>query len=849
MRYGNSRSTGWRKFCSTLAMASLWAIAGQPAAQAAAPKGAHIVRMEFSEPPGFSSLTAEQTAVVDIYFGGKRLGDAKVTFKPGSLTFADPAKLVALLPDLADIPAVLAALSANDLPSNARLVCTPGANPAECGHLAPRVAGIIFDQDRFRIDLFVNPQLITIKQAVGRQYVQRPEAGVSVVDAISAVMSGSSNGQRFYNVQNNLIIGDADRRLRAEFAYASGFGVQADRLVFEIDKPERRYMAGAFWAQGTDLIGRRKILGLGIETQIDTRLDKDALWGNPLVVFLAQRARVDIIRDGRVLTSRIYDAGNQSLDTRGLPNGAYEVTLQIVEAGGATRQEKRFFTKNQSIAAPGQKVFFAYAGVLADDTRRAFVAPTGTPFFEAGMARRISPHLAIDATVAATNKTVIGELGAYVISPLAQMRVAAVASTKGQYGGLLQVSSQGNTRLGFNFDLRRIAVGRQPTVAGPGEFTFGAPAEAADAGLPLARHTFTQVSGSLSYNLKDARFGFAATYRREQGQPVNYSYGPTFRWEFLRRDQLRMSASGDLAFTSQGRSGFIGLSLQLLGNRSSVSADAGMRVVSNKGEPGRSGAVASLRGNWQDDDFAGAELNLAGGYDRDLEQNALNASAELRGERLSLQGDVTHSLGHSGSPTQYSLGLQTTLGMRGGRIVLRGRDQNDSMVIVKVDGAGPDDRFDVLVNDGKVGSLRGGGNAAVAVPAYRQYEVRIRQTGGDLLHYDGSVRKVGLYPGNVARLSWKARKVIAMFGRLLLPTGEPVRQALVSNPAGIGETDDNGYFQIEGESGSTLEVGMRGGAVCRVDLPQLQPQDGYAPLGTLICRAPSAPFRLSSAEK
>ena len=847
----NGDSIGKLRRCThiLLAAALLWAVAVQPAAQAAVTNNARIARIELREPPGFSTLTAKQTAVVDIYFGGKRIGDATVTYQPGSLTFADPAKLVALLPDLADAPAVLAALSASQLPSNPGLVCTPGANPAECGRLSPRVTGIIFDQDHFRVDIFVSPQMMAVRQTVSRQYVQRPESGLSIVNAIGAVMSGSSSGPRYYNVQNNLIIGDADRRVRAEFAYASGFGLQADRLVLEVDKPERRYMAGAFWAPGTDLIGRRKMLGLGIETQIDTRLDKDALWGNPLVVFLAQRARVDIVRDGRVLTSRIYDAGNRSLDTRGLPNGAYEVTLQIVDAGGTMREEKRFFAKNQTIAAPGQKVFFAYAGVLADDTNRTFIAPTAIPFFQVGIARRLSPGLALDATVAATNRTVMGELGTYVVSPLAQVRLAAVVSTRGQYGGLLQISSQGSSRFGFNFDLRRISVARQQALTASGDDLPGTLVGAADAALPLARRTFSQVSGSLSYNLKNARFGFAASYRREQGQPVNYNYGPSFRWEFLRRGPLRMSASGDLAFTSQGRSGFIGLSLQLLGNRSSISADAGIRSAHLDGATRRSGPVGSLRGSLQDDNFAGAELSLAGGYDHDLENDSLNGSAELRGERLSLRGDVTHSLGQGGSPTQYSLGLQTTLGMRGGRIVLRGRDQNDSMVIVKVDGAGPNDRFDVLVNDGKSGSVRGSGSVAVAVPAYRQYEVRIRQSGGDLLHYDGSVRKVGLYPGNVARLSWKASKVVAMFGRLLLDSGEPVKLASVTNPAGIGETDDNGYFQVEAESGSALDVALPGGASCHVGLPQLQPRDGYAPLGTLICHPQPAPFRLSSAEK
>lgn len=837
--------------------AFLWLLIAAPFAQAATGNKSGVTHIELGEPAGFSSLTGEQSAVVDVFFGNKRIGDAKVTFRPGRLTISDPEKLVTLLPDLIDRTAVLTALSAPDLPSRPELICTPSANPEQCGRLLPQVAGIIFDQDRFRLDIFVNPQLMAIRQSTSRQYVQRPEAGLSIVNAISAVMSGSSRGQRFYNLQNNLIVGDADRRLRAEFAYASGFGLQADRLVMELDRPERRYMAGAFWAPGTDLIGRRKIVGLGIETQIDTRLDKDEVWGNPLVVFLNQRSRVDIVRDGRVLTSRIYDAGNQTLDTRGMPNGTYEVTLRISEAGGGQREDKRLFIKNQKIAAIGQKVFFAYAGVLADDRRRGFVAPTSTPFFQAGIARRLNMHLALDATVLATDKTVSGELGAFYLTPFAQIRLAAVATSQGQYGGLLNISSQGSSRLGFNFDLRRIKAADVPTLPGNSSTKFGPPdsigadfsTSDANARLPLARRSFSQVSGSLSYSLGNARLAFDATYRKEQGQPVNYSYGPSFNWEFLRRGPLRMSANGNLAITNRGRSGFVGINLQLLGAKTSFDASAGLRSADIVGEPSRNRPVGSVHGSWQGEKLLGADATIGAGLQHDLESDVLNGSAELRGDKFSLNADVIHTMGQAGNPTQYSVGFQTSIGLRGGSVAFKGRELNDSMVIVKVDGAGPKDRFEVLVNDGKAGELRGRGSSAVAVAGYRQYEVRIRQTDGDLLHYDGSVRRVGLYPGNVARLSWKARKVVAMFGRLLTTSGEPVRLASVTNPAGIGETDDNGYFQIEAESGSALEVALPGGASCHVDLPQLQPKDGYAPLGNLICRPLPTPFRLSSAEK
>src|SRR5207247_1591607 len=143
-------------------------------------------------------------------------------------------------------------------------------------------------------------------------------------------------------------------------SYSSGVGFLVDNFVAEVDEPGTRYSGGLFWAPGIDLTGQRKILGVGVGTQFDTRVDRDQVFGNQLIVFLAQRSRVDILRDGRLLTSRSYEAGNQALDTAGLPDGSYEVVLRIQEFGGGAREERRFFIKNARIAPLDQPVYFGY---------------------------------------------------------------------------------------------------------------------------------------------------------------------------------------------------------------------------------------------------------------------------------------------------------------------------------------------------------------------------------------------------------------------------------------------------------------------------------------------------------
>jgi outer membrane usher protein FimD/PapC len=818
-------------------------------AQANATGGKQLATIGVGEPDGFSNLVTPQSALVDVYFGGKRLGDAQVIYEPGSLSFNDPAKLVALLPDLANTSAVEAALAVSSLSTNASLICMPGSDPTICGRLSPQVAGIIFDQQHFRVDVFVSPHLLAVKTAVPQQYLPRPDSGLAIVDAIGAVMSGSSDGSRFYNLQDHLILGDADRRLRSDLSYASGFGVQTDRLVAEIDKPGWRYSAGAFWAPGTDLIGRRKMVGIGIETQIDTRLDKDVMRGNPLVVFLNQRARVDILRDGRVQTSRIYEAGNQTLDTAGLPDGSYEVVLRIEQAGGSQHEERRFFTKNPLIAAVGQKILFAYAGVLADDVRGRFLAPTGTPFFQGGAARRLGPHLALDGTVLVTDKTVLGEIGAYYIAARAQLRIAAVGSSNGDYGGLIQLSTQGNSRFNFNFDLRSIKTnGRtlpldtEHSIAESGSLFGGEPST-----LPLANSSFTQVSGNISYSLPSAQFGVSASYRRERGERARYSIGPSLRWEFLRRGPLRLSFNGDLALTDQGHSGFVGLGLQILGGRSSLGGGIGIRSTALHGEPHRTSLVGGVNGSWQDNNLAGAQLNLGGAYERDINRDEVTATANLRGKKASLLADVIENFGVDGGHTQYSLGFQTSAAFRGGTLAFEGRNQSDSMVVVKVEGAKSSNPFEVIVNDGPVGTVRSGGSLAVALPSYRQYDVRIRPIGGDLIHYDGSARRVGLYPGNVAKLSWIAKPVTALFGRLVLENGQPVATAAIGGTGSIIVTDEHGYFQIETANGDDLVVSLPDGGSCRVSLPLITPVNSYAALGTLTCRRHLPEVQLTSA--
>ena len=835
-RHGRKLSPAW--FATATALGGVLA-APAGASDSAPPTPA----IRAAAPAGFDQLLAPQHGVVDVWFGGKRVGQAEAVFAPGEFRFVDAAALTALLPDITDRARVGAALGLPLDPHAAR-ACSGGEIP-ECGRLDPEVAGVIFDAARFRVDVFVSARLRAVRAISTPRYLPRPAPGLSLVDAIGVTIAGNSGDTPVYNIENRAIIGNGAARLRSDLSWTSGYGLRSDVLAAELDRHDLRYSAGSFWAPGVELTGRRKMLGVAIETQLDTRLDRELIEGSPLIVFLQQRAQVDIFRDGRLLVSRIYDAGNQSLDTSSLPDGSYDVVLRISEADGTHREERRFYSKMRRIAPLGRPMIAAYVGMLTRERAGAIIGTPGTPFLAASYARRLRPSLALDAIVMATDHRAIGQIGADLLTRPARLRVAALAGSNGDIGVLAQLSSTGRGPLSINFDLRAISSRRGGALfPESGDTRAALGPTAGDSALSaLATGSYVQFAGSMTYRLGAAQLGLLGVYHRQAGQRAFYSVGPSIRWPFLRRGGLEVAFSGDFAVSEHARTGFAGFSIRRLSGRSSIGASAGGRGASGGL---RGGAVAAVDATWQREMLDGA-FDAGAGLARDPDGTAATGHATLRAPRGSASIDLAHRFDGAGG-TQYGVALRTGFATGGGRVELRDGEGETSAVFVKLDHAPADARFDVMVDDTPRAVVGGGRMAAIALPAYRRYDIRLRARDGDMLHYDGAARTVSLYPGNVATLGWSATRVAALFGRALWPDGSAVTNADVSAPGSIARTDAQGYFLITAAPDGLLTIAAPGGRGCHVRLGGVTPVEGYAAIGDVTCR-PAPTLAALSPEK
>jgi hypothetical protein len=803
------------------------------ASQAAQPACAAAIHSA-GAPAGFDALERPREILVDVYFGDRKLGEAMAVASPGTLRFLEPGKLLALLPDLSGSPQILATLS-SELPSHPELVCSPG-NRGNCGQLSPEVAGVIFDESRFRADLFLAPAMLRPVLPSEQVYLDTPVAPLSLTSAMGFAVSGSSSGSPSYNIQNRTILGLRNARLRADSSYASHLGVIVDDLVAEVDTHDLRYSAGLFWAPGLDLTGHRRIAGAGVATQFDTRADRERLEGTPLILFLHQAARVELVVDGRIVTSRGYGAGNNVLDTSELPDGSYPVLLRIREQNGMTREERRFFVKNAQVAPVGAPLYFAFAGLLANTRPNRLINLSDTFYYQFGTARRLSRSLALDISAVGAGRKNMVEAGAWLLSRYGRVRVAGLMSVSGDRAALLQAGSSGLGSLNLNLDLRRVwSSDGRPLVPIPAMVdSFGS---SAPTGAQLGEGSYTQLSGSIGYTLGTAYLSAVGSLRRDRGSGRDYTIGPSVSWPILSRGSAQLVLQADAQRTRTTTAAFIGFRAQFTRNNLSAVGTIGHAQRSSKdsglGDAGR--AIGSIAAQYVHEAADRTQVSASAGFDRGLDSSELHAGGALYSRFGSVRGDLLHTLGGQGG-LQYGLTVQAGAAIGPRAIALGGRDLGDSALVVSLDGERGRSSFDILVDEQPRGRIAAGQSLPIFLQPYREYAVRLRPVGAPSVDYDGAPRAVTLYPGNVEKLSWAARSFFTVFGQALRPDGRPVANASVQSQRGIGESDEHGYFQIDVAAGDMLSFDPGGGGSCHAPVSATQAREDFVPLGKVICR-------------
>ncbi|MEM9175184.1 MAG: TcfC E-set like domain-containing protein [Myxococcota bacterium] len=814
-----------RRALLALACALTWTTIGQgrESTSEASAEGASVFIVEEGAPPGFENLDVPQRTLIDVSYGGRDLPVASATYTDTTIRFDDPEAIVREIEDLLYPERVVEALSGR-LDAHVERACLEPGVPAGCGLLEPEEAGVIFDANRFHVEIFVNRSLLRLAKINEAQRLPPPSDEWTGLATLGGSLSGTAERDTNYSFRASTLLAKGRTHLDFQSDVQTGGNYIVDRLTLHHDRDDWQYSAGLFRSTPFRVIGETELVGLRARSSLKTRtrLYLDRAYGSRLRVFLQRRSLVQVFRDGRLLVGGIYDVGNQELDTSELPSGAYEVEIRIQDPVSGERRERQFFAKTDDLPPLGQIHFNVEAGFLRD--RRDPSVPldvSGAPLVRFSSAVRTSKRFGLDFDMALIDEETLFTAGALWLGRHTIVRAGPLVTSRG---------AAGSDFFG--------AYERGPFFANAN--LRGVWGESGSRFLRIPSADFTY---STAYTWRNVRFAIRGDVReRAVDREPRFSITPSIGIPLLRRSRFRGDLRIEYTHGDQGNVFFARIDLVEWLDDFQFSQSATGRYEDTRGGP-RGIAEADLRARWRSPATLPADVQTDLRLTRRRDRTAAGVNADVRTHRGAANGFVEYSVYDRNRKPETFYGTQFSIGVVGDRegVDALGDSAGTSAILVEVGGDYEGGVFEVFVDEGRVANARVGQPTLVPLPPYAEYRVRIASTGGQSVTYDSKARRVVLYPGTSARLRWEIQRVFVLIAAVVWPDGTPVANGVAYGGVEIATTDESGFLQadVAGAGRLRIEDPVRG-ETCWIDIPENPAKDDFVVLDEILCLPPEA---------
>lgn len=784
-------------------------------------------------PAGFEQLVEPQLTAVDVFYGGRLLLTTIAEYTPTSVRFLKPEQVVSAISNVRD-PAALTEYLATTQDSNSDKLCKYEGQPL-CGKLMPETAGVIFDVQRFRVSLFVNPSLLDAAQRDDPRYLTPPENDrLTLVQNFSALATGNDQGSDQFTLFGITRAGRMGHYAFADWVSTDQQGLSFDQVGYRHGLVDHEITAGLFEPTTDALRGLRRdlLLGGSVMTSIKRRQDLASIIASPIDLFLALPARVDIFRDGRLVASRFYDAGNQLIDTSTLPTGAYPITLVITDETGVSETREEFFIKSTLLPPPGSPQWFVEAGeVRVRSIEETLAESVDNTLVRSGYRWRQYDWLGLGVAAAATENEFVGEVSSnYFVSAL-ELGSELFASSQGSWGWGLRGSS-------------RIEKATISASAQRNHVQDSADYATNDYALISPDRWLYSVQASRA--VRDNGL-LIASYSRIGSEAIGSSRSASLRYIHnlpLPRGQ-GLALSAEVADINDDKR--VVLSAQWRALSTHWTHTAGVDWV-NSDLPENDGFTGRAGTRWRD-------------QDRFVDDIELGVSARLNDDDRNLNIDGTHAsqFGRAraqvamndndfGTSRQYLAGFDSSLVVDDQRkISVGGLPPGEAATVIDLTDA-DGTLVDIHVDGQRKQSVRGGYRVPVVLPAYDQYRLSLRDRGTTLLSLDNSPRNIALYPGEAESVNYTIERINIIVSRLYYMrevcsdvTSEcyKIPQILagvrVKGLKGLTFTDQEGYFQGEIPADTATLQADIDGQPCQIDVSGLEEKNSVLRASRLYC--------------
>lgn len=806
-------------------------------------------------PAGFEDFLEPQTTAVDVFYGGTFILTTLATYTPDSIQFASPEEVSAQLNNVIDPVYILGLLEA-PLPPHTELICYD-ALQEDCGEVKPDDLAVIFDDGRFRVDMFIHPNLLTVQDSLGSKYLPPSSTDFSYLSNFSGTLSGGGGSSQF-NLQGVSLFSQQEQRVNTTWNIDDANGPAISRLFWQKDEQDFQYQAGWFNSNSRYLnfVGSTELIGASYSTSLNIRTDLDSTRGTPLQVFLSSRSRVSLLKDGRIVSSAFYDAGNQMLDTSALPEGAYDVEVQVTDLSGSLQVIRRFYAKTPRIPPQGQDLYFIEAGGITNIGRgTSFPKGEGEFTIRGGYSHRIKDDFGLDVATAFAASALVAEAGLYYLQPGYSVQPKIMLSTQGDVGLSLMTFGR-YKKLSGSYSLRNIRSDNHRDFSGDYHLISGS----------TSSHSL-----SLNYPINKGQLSFNTSINKRGDEPADNTYSLSYDRGLHKSLYSQLDLNTEYSASDDDKLFYVRVSWRQRRGRVRHTANGSLRMEDN---PQRDSSYvrAGYNASWNDGELYPNDIQTRLDVSTDRFDQRLGGEVAYLADvgRARLAIEQQRDVQNNSSSTSYVGSFSTSVAGEHKTLGWGGKEASQSGVLMNIEGDVEGVYFDVIINGRKHGQAKSGQVVFIPLSPYKTYDIQFKDRGVEFIAFDDKPKRVTLYPGNVEVFEWSADTLKVVIGRLIrrVPgckadeasddgTGfasdlekncwVPMINAKLEGAYGWATTDSDGFFQAEVKAKTNQIVAKRKDYSCTVNLPHYSGEDGLVYLEEdLACLGTTEPEELVS---
>ncbi|WP_167359262.1 TcfC E-set like domain-containing protein [Burkholderia diffusa] len=546
--------------------------------------------------------------------------------------------------------------------------------------------------------------------------------------------------------------------------------------------------------QTTFLPGGR-FIGVSAGNASRSEINDGSLARTPIFAFMPASGEVQLYRDGKLINVQQLPLGNQEINTRPLPVGSYTVRVDVVVNGRVVSSKTEQVYKPSNGGGGADTQFQVYGGqYIANNIR--------------GQGSVSQPMFGVSGKKAT-------KLGTF-------------------YGSSYYFDGLAAAELRYQRDFKHGTIGVDTGATTDGGYRFNANGSA-NIGPLGAWANYMLTTGSTEkngiYNQRTTSFGSTISIARMFGWKNNATlnlsgslynggsqdYRIDYSQDVYSNKWVRMTLNGGQMFSRSGNGGRKWNSAFYVGLNATFSwGDAGIDY-SRSLDSEQIGAHVG----WRPTHIAGVDY-LSAGVNRSRSLNSsqygnssstqLNLGAQGHNRWFGWQGNV--NVDETGD-ANGTAAVQGSVGWNTSGIGFNSK-KGESGVIVNVDKTARGNLE--MISSGGTQSLDGR-STFVPLTGYKEHKVNIRTRRDTPENFDiqGGEAKLVLYPGNVASMQPKVRRLVTVFG-VLTENGTVKPNTEIRNHIGKATTAADGGFVIDVDSAyPAIQYQTDAGGTCEID--------------------------------